>query len=521
MKKPVSFKPANRISQSVHNTLLVLWAFFLVAQMSYAQKIDTSPDRVKTHIEISLPYIGSVQPRLATEIESSNWLIGCETLDRDFANYDAYKEYINPLGIKRLRMQAGWDKTEHVKGRYDWIWLDNIINDATKRGFKPWLQTSYGNHNYPGGGGSNLGAGMPTSEEALSAWDKWVEELVKRYKDKVKDWEVWNEPNFADNLDNTPEKTAAFNIRTAEIIKRIQPDARISGLSMGHMDIPYAETFFRILHENKKLNLFDNMTYHDYAYNPDANYEEVEAFRAVLHKYAPGMNIRQGENGAPSEGGFGRGALGDYNWSELSQAKWDTRRMLGNLGHDIECSIFGLIEMAYTSGPIHRLNYKGIIKSDSTKKAIRPKIAYYAIQNVASVFDHTLERIPEVKHTNNKEMSSPDQHILFYSKGTDRSLALYGYRNKKTKKQLFTIWMDETIPKNDNPVKLLDFTFSSGDFDHPVYVDIITGKVYDIPAGQWSKKGEQYIFTKIPIYDAPILIADKSLIQLLPTVTQK
>ena len=194
-----------------------------------AQKIDTSADRAKTDFEISLPHIGSVKPRTASEIESSNWMIGCETLDRDFADYDAYKEYLNPLGIKLIRLQAGWDKTESVKGKYDWAWLDHIINDATKRGLQPWLQTSYGNHNYPGGGGANLGAGMPHSEEALKAWDKWVDALVTRYKDKVKDWEVWNEPNFVDNVENTPEKTALLNIRTAEIIKRIQPHAKVPG----------------------------------------------------------------------------------------------------------------------------------------------------------------------------------------------------------------------------------------------------------------------------------------------------
>lgn len=492
---------------------IILPLTILALQVAIAQKLDTSRDRVKTDLKIALPYLGTVQSRNANEIESSNWLIGCETLDRDFANYDEYKEYINPLGIKMLRMQAGWDKTENVEGKYNWTWLDNIINDATKRGFKPWLQTSYGNHNYPGGGGSNLGAGMPTSEEALKAWDKWVEALVIRYQDKVIDWEVWNEPNFGDNDDNTPEKTAALNIRTAEIIKRIQPEARISGLSMGHIYLPYAETFFKILHEQKKMHLFDNMTYHDYVYNPDANYEDVEEFRRILHRYAPGMKIRQGENGAPSGGGFGRGALGDYEWTELSQAKWDTRRMLGNLGHDIECSIFGLIDMAYTNGPINQLNYKGIIKSDSTKKVIRPKIAYYSIQNVASIFDHSLVRIKEMRRTNNKNSRAANANTINYSKGTDRPLSVYGYRHKTTQKQLFSIWMDESIPKNVNDMKMLDFTFSNGNMDQPVFVDIITGGVYEIPASQWSTKGDQLIFKGIPVYDGPILIADKSLIR--------
>ena len=78
-------------------------------QASVAQTIDTSPDRVspdrvKTGFAPSLPRLGTVKPRSTNEIASSNWLIGCETMDRDFTDYDQYKEYLVPLGIKRLRM---------------------------------------------------------------------------------------------------------------------------------------------------------------------------------------------------------------------------------------------------------------------------------------------------------------------------------------------------------------------------------------------------------------------------------
>ncbi len=476
-----------------------------------AQKIDDSPDRVKTDLSVSMPRIGTVKPRSTDEIASSNWLVGCETLDRDFADYDQYKEYIVPLGIKRLRMQAGWDKTEHIKGQYDWAWLDHIIDDAHKRGLKPWLQTSYGNHNYPGGGGSNLGAGMPTSSEALAAWDKW---MVTRYKDKVVDWEIWNEPNFGDNTENTPEKIAALHIRTIDIIKRIQPQAKVSGLAMGHIDLDYADQFFKILAQKGKINQFDNFTYHDYTYNPDSHYGKVMALRAILDKYAPNIPLRQGENGCPSGGGSGRGALWDYDWSELTQAKWDTRRMLGDLGHDIETSVFGLVEMAYTSGPIHRLNYKGIIKSDSTKQVIRPKMAYYAIQHVTSIFDNSLQRIQKLEATYNDKLVPKSPNEVVYTKSTDRTLSVYGYAHTTTKKQVYTIWMDEYIPTESNKTKTLTFTFTNANFDQPVYVDILTGSVYEIPATQWSKTGSHYTFTNIPVYDAPILIADKSLIPL-------
>lgn len=195
-----------------------------------------------------------------------------------------------------------------------------------------------------------------------------------------------------------------------------------------------------------------------YTYNPDLHYPKVMQLRAVLDTYAPTIPLRQGENGAPSSPGFGRGALGDYDWSELTQAKWYTRRMLGDLGHAIESSVFGIIEMAYTNGPINRLNYKGLIQSDSMKRAIRPKMAYYAVQNATSIFDHTLERIRKVEHTHNRNFVPANPDEVSYTPGTDRSLAVYGHRHKTTQKQLFTIWSNDYIPVEMNKARNLTFT---------------------------------------------------------------
>jgi hypothetical protein len=464
--------------------------------------------------ENKLSLIGKIQPRNAKDIQSSNWIIGCETLDRDYANYDSYKDYLAPLGIKRIRIQTGWAKTEKEKGVYDWEWLDYIINDATKRSLQPWMQLSYGNTIYEGGGGINLAGGIPMSEEALKAWDNWVAASVKRYKDKAIEWEIWNEPNFGDNTMNTPEITAHLNIRTAEIIKSIQPDAKISGLAMGHIDLEFAEEFFKIIADQNKMYLFDNMVYHDYVYNPDSNYDKVEKLKDILHKYAPNMPLRQGENGAPSLGGKGRGAIGDHDWAEVSQAKWDTRRMLGDLGHDIESSVFTIIDIVYTGGPITKINVKGLIASDSTKKALRPKIAYFAVQHVASIFDNSLERITNLKESHNKNYIPENTDDVAITKSTDRRFAIYGYRHRSSKLQVFTIWESEGIPTNTLGKENFDFTIAHGNFKDPVYVDIITGDIYEIPKNKWSKNNKVYTFKDIPIYDGPILLADKSIIKI-------
>lgn len=484
----------------------------LRSQAAFGQVIETSKDRVVTSLDVRLPYIGSVRPRGTANIAGSNWLLGCETLDRDYANYDEYKEFIAPLGIKRLRMQAGWAKTEKTRGTYDFAWLDHIIEDATARGFQPWIQTSYGNPIYSGGGGANLGAGLPVSVEALAAFDRWVEALVSRYAAKVFDWEVWNEPNFGDNAINSPEMAADFNVRVAGIIKRIQPRARISGLALGHFAQPFVDRFFSRVGERKGFDLFANMTYHDYAYNPDSNRHEVALLRAALDRYAPGMPLRQGENGAPSAGGSGRGALWDYPWTELTQAKWNTRRMLGDLGVDIESSVFGLVEMNYSGGPINRQNYKGLLKTDPKNRVVRPKTAYYAVQNVTSIFDNRLERIRALKHSYNAQNAGPGEAL--YAHSTDRRTAVFGYRNKTKGKQLYSMWLTENIPSDDNELRLQEITISAAEIDHPVWIDIITGAVHEIPEAQVQKAGGILRLSGVPIYDAPVVIADRSLVSI-------
>lgn len=459
--------------------------------------------------------IGTIAPRAAQTIAASNWLLGCETLDRDYTDYHAYKEYLAPLGIRRLRMQAGWAKTEKVRGQYDWAWLDAIIDDAASRGLQPWLQLSYGNGIYPGGGGTNLSAGFPTSPEALAAWDAWVAALVERYRDRVTEWEVWNEPNFGDNTINTPEAFAALSARSAAIVKRLQPQARISGLALGHIDFDWAERFFKALHADGKLGLFDNMTYHDYVYNPDMHYPKVLKLRALLHKYAPGMPLRQGENGAPSVPNSG-GALGNHAWSEIAQAKWNTRRMLGDLGHDIESSVFSIMEMHYTSGPISTFNTKGILKSTADKRVERPKAAYRAIQTVTSVFDSSLKRIAHVEHTHNDRLAPADPSHVRYAINSDRAFAVYGYRHPERQLDVYTLWLADQIPGDSLDKKPHTVTLANARFRQPVVVDVLSGAVYEIPAAQWTRRGAHVVFRHIPLYDGPVLIADRAVLTLAP-----
>ena len=100
-------------------------------------------------------------------------------MDRDFTVYKNWRQYLGPLGAKHARIQSGWAKTEKEKGVYDWVWLDEIVDDMVAQGVTPWVCICYGNSIYPEGGDTRLN-GWPRSGEALAAWDRYVAALVKR-----------------------------------------------------------------------------------------------------------------------------------------------------------------------------------------------------------------------------------------------------------------------------------------------------------------------------------------------------
>ena len=91
---------------------------------------------------------------------------------------------------------------------------------------------------------------------------------------------------------------------------------------------------------------------------------------------------------------------------------------------------------------------------------------------------------------------------------------MYGYQNQKTGKRVYTIWRDEAIPGDDCQLSERDFGFVNGGFEDPVLVDVITGSVYEIPEEKWIREGNIHWFKGIPVYDSPVLIADRSLIPL-------
>jgi hypothetical protein len=438
--------------------------------------------------ELSLEKIGQIKSRSTHEIDTAVWSVGGETMDRDYTIYKNWSPYLEAMGIKNVRLQAGWAKTEKAKGQYDWAWLDEPVYDLPKKGINPWLSLSYGNPLY-GKGETKLGSKIDTDPDTRAAWLRWVRTAVSRYKNKVHAWEIWNEPNGH----NPPEVYAELLIQTAEVVKDVQPDAIVLGFALAGIDITFAEEVLKILEERGKTELVDYLAYHPYNFNPDESYEKVEELRRVMHQYAPGMKLYQGENGAPSEYRKTK-ALREYDWTELTQAKWALRRMLGDLGRDIPSSIFSIVDLKYPD----EMNRKGLLYANEDKTVAHRKQAYFAVQHLAAIFDNSLSRIENFE----------------YTAKTDEAHSAFAYAKKNSGDKLVTIWLHSARPSDENVTKAVEVHFDDIQFEAPVWVDLRTGAVYDIPASAYKAQGKGTTFSQLPLYDSPVVIAEKRIINL-------
>ena len=433
--------------------------------------------------------IGKIRPRHAREIASSNWSVGAETMDRDFTIYANWREHLGPLGVKAARIQSGWAKTEKVEGQYDWAWLDEIVHDMVEQGVKPWVCICYGNTIYPDGGGTGLGDGIPHSDKALRAWDRYVGALVDRYKEHIDQWEVWNEPGLRGA--NSAERYADLLIRTAEAARAKQPHAKIIGFKL-----PWVTAVLDIVKEKGKLDLIDELSYHPYSYNPDASYGAVQKLRELVHSYSPKITLRQGENGTPSaRGSFG--ALADNDWTEESQAKWALRRLLGDLGRDIPSSYFAICDMAYPN----RRNLKGLLAINDDKTVAHRKEGYFAVQHLTAVFDDSLRRVAEFPGAV-ADVAKPE------------STAVFAYRNKDGQ-HVVTLWRSSDTPGKNSQAEPATVSLPGVRFDQPVWADLRTGKVFAIDPSLVVADDTGTVFRQVPLYDSPILIAERSLIPLV------
>ena len=434
-----------------------------------------------------LKEIGRLAVRDAKDVKSSKWSVGCETMDRDYANWDAYKHLIAPLGVKHGRLFSGWAKTEQEKGKYD---------EMAAMGVKPWICLAYGNPVY----GSDFRLGMKVKQvtdkpEAFEAWIRYCVACVERYKDVVDEWEIWNEP-----FGQGPEYAEMF-YRTGKAIRAVQPNAKLYCTA-----VTFPRDYKCVLEKLKKENALDlgsYFIYHPYHPNPDKTYEKtVPNLRKLVKSYSDTFDIMQGEVGCPAQLEFGH-ALNKIEWSEYAQAKWLLRRTIGDAARNIPSSVFTMIDLQYT----FMLQSFGLVRSNTLKEFVYRRPSYFAMQNIFGLLDD------EARPT--KISIQPNFNVTKRADPRDnRKRTLTSIRFIRDGKTLRFLWFSDARPSSLLEFDRVTVSFPGKKVVDPVWVDMITGRVFEIPAESVKYENEATVLSDIPMWDSPVMITDRLSVQL-------
>ncbi|MFZ5830651.1 MAG: GH39 family glycosyl hydrolase [Planctomycetota bacterium] len=460
-----------------------------------------------------LKLLGKVKPQSALAIEKSPLSVGFETLDRQMFDPARTYEHLARLGAKHARCQTGWARTETQRGKYDFGWLDDVVDNLRKIGVQPWFNLGYGNPLYTPEATDHGAVGWAPvfSEDARAGWLRFVAAAAEHYRDRVNQWEIWNEPNITNFWKPSKPDAKAYVelVRiTAPVIRKRVPNAMIIGGAYAGIPMPYIEECL----EAGMAELVDRVSYHPYRPMPEtgtrgfASYAaEIARLRELVAQYRQGAELWQGENGCPSQGGPGSaGALSQLDWNEQRQAKWLVRRIITDMSLGLELtSYYHTVDMVGRAGMAMyagKINYKGLLRANE----YTPKPAYFAYQCLAALFDARTQRAPEARMETASEPPEAFQSAVF------ERWQEWSHAAGKPGRAIVAWWAAADLQKPFEPQRVdLKLTSPAGCApESPVLVDPLSQEVRTLP--QPERTGEAVVFRGMPLRDYPLFVTDRA-----------
>ena len=469
-------------------TALTLLALSCAAFVSSAQKPVASSvtwDNICAH-PAPLPLIGHLQNSNSDLSRPSWWSVGCETMDRDYAHFEKFKQYVPQTGVGYARLQSGWAKTEQKKGKYEFDWLDAHVDGLIELGVHPWMCLCYGNPVYSDHG-ADLDANLFPDGPIMDAWIKYVKAVAKRYKGKVTMYEVWNEPDHRKALDSYDLYANLF-VRTAKAIREIDPEVKICALASTSPSREYIMQAVRGIAERGGTEYMDYISYHAYWPVPEATIYYINKLKRELSAVAPNTRLLQGETGCPAILEYGH-ALNGFEWDEYR----DLRSMFVHWGMGNPYSVFTMTDLNYgwmiQSFGLIRCNLRG------EPVYLRPK--FHAVQNVTSLITGDIRPTDAVSVE-----SSCGREI--HCVGLEKDGKVIGC----------ALWFGDRIP--DSSLEREEISLKINGLDlvkrNLVYVDMLSGNVHSLRnafRGYGIAEKGAFSIPSLPLWDCPVVIMDR------------
>jgi polysaccharide biosynthesis protein PslG len=463
---------------------------------------------------LGLTDYGRLRSLRSDQIGGSAIGIGFECLDRYLFDPERTYDKLAAAGVKWARCQTGWCRCETEKGKYDFRWLDEIVDNLLRRGIQPWFNVGYGNRIYmPDAFGEAAVGSVPLyyGEETVQAWKAYVRELARRFRARVRHWEIWNEPEippFWRPSQPDPLEYARLIRLTAPVIRTEQGDARIGGCSSGVVTNYTVRLFGTGI--AKELDFY---SVHTYRIQPEKDYaREIAALRRLLARSGGAhVSIWQGEAGYASHFPIPHWLHPYVYDSQTNQAKWLLRRYAVDLAAGLEVSsYFQAVDM--TARPYETAT--GTNKDPARHGILHggtyePKESYHALRHLTALFDR--DTVPADLFSS-VDFSTRIPWDARVSRLADVAACSAGFLRGGWPLYLYHVPEDVQLGYPGlNQIEFVCIDDAERSIENPVLVDPLRGRVFGIREFD-RDAGTRVRFRKLPITDYPLILTDSGAI---------
>jgi len=265
------------------------------------------------------------------------------------ANMDRAAALAEAAGVKWSREEMQWHRIEPRQGEFDFAYYDKLVDTATRHGISVYGLIGYWSD-----------WTEPYTEQGVQDYVRYCRALVSHYKDRIRHWEIWNEPNI---FFWSGDKELYFRLldQAYGAIKEADPEAVVLGCSTAGIDLGFIERAI------KAGSRFDGLTVHPYRGDLDDL-----AFMAELRQtqeLVSGRPVWITEMGWPTEVGGGV--------SEREQAVLIARCYVDAVASGACRSVSWYDFREDGLNPYYNEHHFGIVRHDLT-----PKPAYLAVATI-------------------------------------------------------------------------------------------------------------------------------------------
>lgn len=177
--------------------------------------------------------------------------------EQSIRNMERTAEMAKEAGVKWSREEFQWHRIEPEKGTFDWEFYDRMLDCTEKNGISVYAICAYWSY-----------FTQPYTEEGIEDYCDYLRAMVSRYKDRVKQWEIWNEPNIF-FWSGPKELYPVLLKKSYAAIKEADPDALVLGCSTAGIDTGFikmtmdAGAPFDILTIHPYRGVFDDQEFMD------------------------------------------------------------------------------------------------------------------------------------------------------------------------------------------------------------------------------------------------------------------